>query len=147
MVACKTVNDYHSNQQKINRFFLDDQAAISAPQQSSWTNTRSDPIRFQPLGRAAVVHLEKENQKRQHANKKKQKSITRTKRGKRSQQEFNSRAVNFATKFKEAALTQNQRQANKLNKKKKILYSSSSEKSCSLSHARSRIKVSICLNV
>ena len=61
MVACKTVNEYHSNQRKLRRFSLEEQAARAAPIQPC----RPNPVNTEPLGHADVVKMARANQRKQ----------------------------------------------------------------------------------
>ena len=115
MVACKTVNEYHSNQRKLRRFYLEEQTAQAATIQPC----RPNPVNTEPLEHADVVKLVRANQR-------KQVRPTRAKqnpKGKTRKADQN-RAKTFAQKSKEAALKHSQ---SVRNDKRKLLYSSSPE--------------------
>ena len=114
MVACKTVNKYHSNQRKLRRFYLEEQAARAATIQPCRTN----PVNTEPLGHADVVKLARANQR-------KQARPTRAKQNPKCtiRKTDQNRAKSFAQKSKEAALKHSQ---SVRNDKRKLLYSSSS---------------------
>ena len=61
MVAWKTVNEYHSNQRKLRRFYLEEQAARADTIQPC----RPNPVSTEPLGHADVVKLARGNQRKQ----------------------------------------------------------------------------------
>ena len=116
MVACKTVNEYHSYQRKLRRFYLEEQAARAAPIQPC----RPNPVNTEPQGHADVVKIARANQRRQ-ARPTRAKQNPKGKTRKADQK----RAKKFAQKSKEAALEHSQ---SVRNDKRKLLYSSSSEK-------------------
>ena len=99
MVACKTVNEYHSNQRKIRRFYLEEQAARAALIQLC----RPNPVNTEPLGHADVVRMERANQ-RKHARPTQAKQNPKGK----SRKADHKRATTFAQKSKEAALKHSQ---------------------------------------
>ena len=112
MVACKTVNEYHSNQRKLRRFYLEEQAVRAALIQPC----RPNPVSTEPLGHADVVTMAKANQRKQAQTKRNPKGKT-----KKADQK---RATTFAQKSKEAALKHSQ---SVRSDKRKLLNSSSSE--------------------
>ena len=59
MVACKTVNEYHSNQRKLRHFYLEEQAARTALTQPNLPN----PVNREPLGHSEILKIAKANQK------------------------------------------------------------------------------------
>ena len=107
MIACKTVNEYHSNQSKLKRFYLEEQARRTVPTQPARGVTQN-PVNQEPLGHLEVVKIAKANLKKQ-AKQAKTKPNPREK-GKKSDI---TRATTFAQKSKEAALEQIQQQTNK----------------------------------
>ena len=126
MVACKTVNEYHSNQRKLKPFYLEEPAARTALSSAC----RQNPINTEPLGHEAIVNMARANQRKQarptktkipkgKAKKQEQKKTTT-----KADQQQQRRATTFAQKSKEAALKDSQ---SLRNDKRKLLYSSSSE--------------------
>ena len=99
MVACKTVNEYHSNQRKLGQFFLEEQAARAALIQPC----RPNPVNTEPLGHADVVKMARANQRKQAL-------PTRAKQNPRgkTRKADQKRATSFAQKSKEAALKHSQ---------------------------------------
>ena len=98
MVACKTVNEYHSNQRKLRRFYLEEQAARSATIQPR----RPNPVNTEPLGHADVVKMARASQRKQ-ARPTRAKQNPKGKTRKANQ----NRATTFARKSMEAALKHN----------------------------------------
>ena len=94
MVACKTVNEYHSNERKLRRFYVEEQAAKAALIQPSHPR----PVNREPLGHSEVLKMAKANQIK-HA---KQTRAKPNPKGK-SKKADNSRETTFAQKSKEAA--------------------------------------------
>ena len=124
MVACKTVNEYHSNQRKLRRFYLEEQAARTTLSSTCRTN----PINTEPLGHEEIVNMARANQ-RKPARPTKAKQNPKGKPKKAGQKKTTTkadqrRATTFAEKSKEAALKHSQ---SLRNDKRKLLYSSSSE--------------------
>ena len=109
MVACKTVNEYHSNQRKLRRFYLEEQAARAALIQLC----RPNPVNTESLGHADVVRMARADQ-RKHA------LPTRAKQNPKgkSRKADHKRATTFAQKSKEAALKHSQ---SVRNEKRKLL--------------------------
>ena len=64
IVACKAVNEYHSNQPKLKRFFLEEQAARAALIHSLSAISQNS-VQREHLGHAAIIKLAKPNQKQQ----------------------------------------------------------------------------------
>ena len=95
MVACKTVNEYHSNQRKLRRFYLEEQDARAALTMPS----RSNPVNRESLGHSEVLKMAKANQRKQA----KQTKAKPNAKG-RSKKADNNRATTFAQKSKKAAL-------------------------------------------
>ena len=126
MVACKTVNEYHSNQRKLKRFYLEEQAARTALSSAC----RQNPINTEPLGHEAIVNMARANQRKQarptktKISKGKAKKQEQKKKTTKADQQQQRRATTFAQKSKEAALKHSQ---SLRNDKRKLLYSSSSE--------------------
>ena len=116
MVACKTFNEYHSNQRKLRRFYLEEQAARAALSMPS----RPNPVNREPLGHSEVLKMAKANQRKQA----KQTKAKPNSKG-RSKKADNNRATTFAQKSKEEAALKQSQQAR--SEKRKFLYSSSSE--------------------
>ena len=58
MVACKTVNEYHSNQRKLRRLYLEEQTARAALIKPSSPN----PVKREPLEHSEVLNMAKTNQ-------------------------------------------------------------------------------------
>ena len=112
MVACKTVNEYHSNQRKLRQFYLEEQAVRAALIQPC----RPNPVNTEPLGHADVVKMAKANQRKKAQTKRNPKGRT-----KKADQK---RATNFAQRSKKAALKHSQ---SVRSDKRKLLYSISSE--------------------
>ena len=140
MVACETVNEYHSIQLKLNWFYSEEQAERAALVQLTSSKGTRNPIQRRPLGHDAVVRLAKANQKQQ-AKKTKPHATTRGNRGK-DKKLNNSRATTFGTKSEEAALKYCQSPATREEKKRKMLYSSSSENKKFLKSTPDSIKMS-----
>ena len=92
MVACKTVNEYHSNQRKLRRFYLEEQAVRAALIQPC----RPNPVNTEPLGHADVVKMAKANQRK--------KAQTKRNPKRRTKKADQKRATTFAQKSNEAAL-------------------------------------------
>ena len=65
MVACKTVNEYHSNQSKLRRFYLEEQAARAALTMTSCPN----PVNREPLGHSEVLNGKSQSMKTGQTNK------------------------------------------------------------------------------
>ena len=82
MVAFKAVNEYHSNQRKLRRFYFEDQAARAALTQPS----RPNPVNREPLGHARVLKIAEANKKnRQKTSETKAQSKRKRQKGRQQQ--------------------------------------------------------------
>ena len=115
MVACKTVNEYHSTQRKLRQFYSEEQAARAALIQPSCPN----PVNREPLGHSEVLKMAKANQRK----KAKQTKAKPNPKG-RGKTADDNRATTFAQKSKEAALKHSQQARSE---KRKLWYSIPSE--------------------
>ena len=115
MVACKTVNEYHSNQRKLRRIYLEEQAARAAQTMT----IRPNSVNREPLGHSDILKMAKANQRKQAQ----QTKAKPNPKGRRKKAE-NNRATTFPQKSKEAAIKHRQQTRSE---KRKLLYSSSSE--------------------